>query len=132
MKKKISLLVFFAAAFLINDASAQQTNAPFLTYEPYYSTVIDNGNYKANVRYSSSTGQRNNYQLTVTVKNDAVVAIYFGNNGSVHSGYNNEGYTYSGGSLSFQKDYNGNVVSATTTVVVRNSNGTTQQFAISL
>ena len=77
-------------------------------------------------------GQRSTYQLIVTVKNDAVVAINFGNGGYVHDGYNNEGYTYSGGTLTFTTDYEGNIVRASTLVVVRYPNGTVQQFNISI
>ena len=79
---------------------------------------IENGNYEAVVYYSSTTGQKSTYELIVTVTNDVVTAIHFGNSGSVHSGYNNSGYTYSGGQLSFSRDYQGNITGASTTVKV--------------
>ena len=119
MEKKLMILAFFAFILSAFEANAQRPNVPFVTYESVYATTIGNGNYKANVNYSSSTGQRSTYQLIVTVKNDAVVAINFGNGGYVHDGYNNEGYTYSGGTLTFTTDYDGNIVRASTLVVVR-------------
>ncbi|MBM6890318.1 hypothetical protein H6A30_08565 [Bacteroides caecigallinarum] len=93
---------------------------------------IENGRYEATVYYSSTTGQKSTYELVVTVTNDAVTAIHFGNGGSVHSGFNNEGYTYSGGRLSFSRDYRGNITGASTTVKVAYYNGTTQYFQIEL
>jgi hypothetical protein len=60
----------------------------------------------------------------VKVEYDRVTAIDFGNGGSVHSGFNNSGYTYSGGSLSMKRDYQGNLVGATKRVSVSDSNGT--------
>ena len=55
------------------------------------------------------------------VESDRVVAIDFGNGGSVHSGYNNSGYYYTGGDLTFQYDYDRNIVGATTRVTVQRS-----------
>lgn len=45
---------------------------------------------------------------------------------------NNSGYTYSGGQLSFSRDYQGNITGASTTVKVTYPNGTTQYFQIEL
>ena len=132
MKKSLAILAILTAGFYGSDANAQYANAPFMTYEPNYATNLDNGNYTASVGYSSSTGYYNTYKLTVTVKNNVVVAINFGNNGYLHNGQNSEGYTYSGGSLRIQTDSNGNIVSASTTVSVRYPNGSSQQFSISL
>ena len=126
------ILAFFAVILSKFGATAKRPDVTFVTYDSVYATTIGNGNYKANVNYSSSTGQRSTYQLIVTVKNDAVVAINFGNGGYVHDGYNNEGYTYSGGTLTFTTDYEGNIVRASTLVVVRYPNGTVQQFNISI
>lgn len=105
----------------------QEVKGQFVSYNQ-----IENGKYEATVYYSSSTGHRAKYQLVVTVFNDAVTAIHFDNNGSVHSGYNNEGYSYSGGSLSFSRDYNGKITGASTTVEVRYSNGTKLLFKIEI
>jgi hypothetical protein len=86
--------------------------------------AIENGWYDASVAYyNPSTYQRSNYTLSVKVEYDRVTVIDFGNGGSVHSGYNNSGYTYSGGSLSMKRDYQGNIVAATTRISVSDSNG---------
>ena len=132
MKTKLAIFAFLGIILSAFEANAQRPNVPFVTYESVHANTIENGNYKANVNYSSSTGQRSTYQLIVTVKNDAVMAINFGNGGYVHTGYNNEGYTYSGGTLTFTTDYEGNIVRASTLVVVRYPNGTVQQFNISI
>ena len=105
----------------------QEVKGQFVSYNQ-----IENGKYEATVYYSSSTGHRAKYQLVVTVFNDVVTAIHFDNNGSVHSGYNNEGYSYSGGSLSFSRDYNGKITGASTTVEVRYPNGTKLLFKIEI
>ena len=47
------------------------------------------------------------HRLNVKVQYNRVVAIDFGNGGTLHTGMNNEGYTYNGGTLS--TDYSGNV-----------------------
>ncbi|MDX5479227.1 MAG: hypothetical protein LPJ98_12315 [Cyclobacteriaceae bacterium] len=86
---------------------------------------IENGWYEASVSYyNPSTFQRSRYNLNVKVEYNRVTVIDFGNGGSVHSGYNNSGYTYYGGSLSFQRNFNGQIISATTRVSVTDSNGT--------
>jgi hypothetical protein len=94
---------------------------------------IQDGWYKATVSYyNSSTYQRSNYTLDVKVQYNRVVAIDFGNGGSVHSGYNNSGYTYSGGILSFQRDYSsGQITSATARVSIIEGSAT-RTFDISL
>ncbi|MBJ6119009.1 hypothetical protein JAO76_12450 [Pontibacter sp. BT310] len=94
---------------------------------------IEDGWYEATVRYyNSSSYTRSTYTLSVKVQYDRVVAIDFGNGGSVHSGYNNSGYIYSGGTLSYQRDYSsGSITSATARVTV--SQGTTMTtFDISI
>ncbi|WP_439880924.1 hypothetical protein ACSX1A_17450 [Pontibacter sp. MBLB2868] len=108
----------------------------FITTVSYANTVSDpikssktsniqDGWYEATVKYyNSSTYTRSTYTLNVKVQYNRVVAIDFGDGGSIHSGYNNSGYIYSGGTLSFQRDYStGSITSATTRVTV--SQGTT-------
>ena len=68
----------------------------------------------------------------MTVSNDAVTTIHFNNNGSVHTGYNNEGYIYTGGSLTFSRDYNSKITGASTIVKIKYSNGAVQQFKVEL
>lgn len=107
MNKK-QLIVAWAIIFLLVIGSVE---------------ALQNGNYYANVRYSNfSTGYSGNYTLVVAVEYNSVTAIYFGNGGYVHRGFNNEGYTWSGGYLS------GN--SATVTLFYQN--GSSAQFHINL
>lgn len=74
---------------------------------------IKDGWYEAIVSYyNPKTYTRSKYRLNVKVQYNRVVEIDFGNGGSVHAGYNNSGYVYSGGQLYFQRDYSGNIVSA--------------------
>lgn len=122
MRNYISITLLAILCFLTQEAKGQ--------YVPR--NQIEDGNYEATVYYSSTTGQKSTYQLIVTVFSDAVTAIRFGNNGSVHTGYNNEGYSYSGGGLSFSKDYEGKITGASTVVRVKYSNGTVQQFQIEI
>lgn len=85
---------------------------------------IENGWYEAMVAYNNpKTYQRSNYRLSVKVENNRVTAIDFGNGGSVHTGYNNSGYSYYGGNLTIQKDFNGRITSATAKVSVSDTNG---------
>ena len=85
---------------------------------------IKDGWYEAIVGYSNyNTGTNSNYKLNVKVEYNSVTIIDFGNGGSVHSGINNEGYLYTGGYLSFEKDSEGNIIVATTNVSVSDNNG---------
>ena len=119
-----STLLAISLLFFVIEAQSQT----FLTYKNISKIIveiIDNGWYDATVAYyNPSTYQRSNYTLSVKVEYDRVTVIDFGNGGSVHSGYNNSGYTYSGGSLTLKKDYQGNIVAATTRVSVSDSDGT--------
>lgn len=128
--KKI-ILATCITVFLGGIPLCISAQAPFTTYKSIRN-VLENGIYDATIYYSSSTGQKSKYTLNVKVVDDRVTAIYFGNNGSVHVGYNNEGYSYSGGTLSFSKSYNGEITRATTLVQIKYSNGTIQQFKIEL
>ena len=129
MKKIIIsfILVILSGTYCPINAQAYLAN-----YKVETTNVLKAGGYNATVYYKSSTGQKSTYTLNVQVSNDAVIAINFGNGGSVHTGYNNEGYSYSGGSLSFSQDYNGNITGASTTVQIRYSNGTVELFQIEL
>lgn len=84
---------------------------------------IQDGWYSATVSYSNSnTYTRSTYTLDVEVESDRVVTISFGQGRSVHDGYNNSGYTYSGGYLSFQSNYQGGISAATTQVTIYKGN----------
>ena len=122
MKNYFIILSLTVLSLLTTTAKGQ-----FVSYNQ-----IENGRYEATVYYSSTTGQKSTYELIVTVMNDAVTAIHFGNGGSVHSGFNNEGYIYSGGNLTFSRDYKGNITGASTTVKISYYNGTIQYFKIQL
>ena len=123
---------------LITCVVYAQTGAPhggFFESTPNpYSTAnqnaISDGWYEATILYTSHTGHKATYTLNVRVERLCVVAIDFGNGGSVHKGYNNSGYYYRGGGLSFERDRNGYVVAASTIVTVSYDNGGWQQFNI--
>jgi hypothetical protein len=117
MKKLITLLLFY---FTIT-----QSYSSSLTVEKTANYGgIEDGWYNATVKYTNySTGANSTYSLKVKVEYGKVSKIDFGNGGSVHSGYNNEDYIYSGGYLSFEKDNNGNTITASTTVTVSDTNG---------
>lgn len=118
MKKLIFTLGLFVASFSFGNPSSG-----FASNEIAKGYGIGDGWYSATVYYTNyGTGTYSTYTLDVKVQYNTVVAIDFGNGGSVHSGYNNSGYTYSGGYLSFETNYMGNIVAATTTVSVYDSN----------
>ncbi len=126
-----STLLAISLLFIVIEAQSQ-TLPIFKDASEISVEVIDNGWYDANVSYyNPSTYQRSNYTLSVKVEYDSVTAIDFGNGGSVHSGYNNSGYSYYGGTLTMKRDYQGNIVAATTRVSVTDSNGT-RTFDISI
>ena len=120
MKKLITLLLIFL--------TISQSYSRSLLVNNYEKTInyggIEDGWYNATVKYTNyNTGTNSTYNLKVKVEYGKVSTIYFGNGGSVHSGYNNEGYFYSGGYLSFETDYNGNTVAATTAVTISDTDG---------
>ncbi|MGL5980645.1 MAG: hypothetical protein ACRCZY_07190 [Phocaeicola sp.] len=116
--RKLLLLAVFAALFTSVDLKAQ--TAPFMTYIPSdYQQNLNNGWYEASVNYNNqTTGNSNRYTLNVYVSNGQVTTISFGGNESVHSGYNSSGYLYQGGTLTYKYDSNGNIIAASTEVVV--------------
>src|SRR4051812_20385552 len=88
--------------------------------QSYYSfNKLEDGWYKATVEYFNyRTYTRSTYTLRVAVENDAVTKIDFGNGGSVHTGYNNSGYRFTGGFLSFRKNYTGQIESASSLITI--------------
>src|ERR1017187_3117113 len=108
--KRITFLLMVLAMIAQPSKASSLFNCPYSVAASY---GIEDGWYKATVKYDNySTGTHSTYTLGVKVQYERVVAIDFGNGGSVHSGINNEGYLYSGGSLNTETDYNGNVSSA--------------------
>ena len=127
--KKVILIVTFLLPLIFNEgALSNQPNVQY--YEVEKLNGIEDGWYKATVEYYHyGTGTRSTYTLNVEVEYDKVVTIDFGD-GSVHSGYNNSGYTYTGGFLSYRKDYDGNITEATTRVSIYTQAGSTITFDI--
>ena len=103
------------------------------SFSQYYNTsVLENGTYNATVDYKNlSTGHSAKYSLSVVVVEDRVVQINFDNGGNISSNSRNI-QTYSGGRLEFGKDYSGNIVSASTTVIVVEMNGNRVSYTIYL
>jgi hypothetical protein len=116
------LLIFSLISF--QRIKAESPNRPRRNEISTFADVPD-GRYKAIVEYyNSATYTKATYQLVVGVRYGNVASIEFGNGGSVHSGANNEGYYYSGGTLYAETDYEGNIVSYTAKVTVTDTNGT--------
>jgi hypothetical protein len=110
----ISLLIFIASSSLL---------AQFVEYTPYQSQSIKNAWYESTIKYwNLKTNTQATYTLNVKVESNRVTKIDLGDNGSLHSGMNNEGYIYSGGNLFFELDSNNNVKAATTTVTITGNN----------
>lgn len=119
--KKLIILILISLTVTQSYSSSMPVNSSFTSIS---FGGIEDGWYNATVKYTNySTGTNSTYSLKVKVKFGKVSTIDFGNGGSVHNGYNNEGYIYSGGYLSFETDYNGNTVAATTTVTISDTEG---------
>jgi len=123
MKKYIlvlAVLILFASradsSNKIDPVSIQHNNI----------TRLQDGWYKASVEYHNyATYYSNTYELKVRVEYGSISMIAFGNGGSVHSGYNNEGYNYTGGYLLYHYNFStGDLESVTSSVTVTDSNGT--------
>lgn len=125
--KNIFILIMFILPF---STLANENTTPRV--EHTNAASIDDGWYEATVKYHNfSTYEKATYTLNVKVKYGKIVAIDFGNGGSVHSGYNDSGYYWSGGYLSESRDWNtGVVTSASATVNVNYDNGTMTKFYI--
>lgn len=108
-----------------NPLLKEQIQLPELNYSRT-NTVLENGWYDAEVTYyNPRTETKSTYALDVQIHNDRVVIISFGNEGSLHTGSNNSGYTYSGGDLTFYQNKKGEIVSADTTVKIYTNAGYT-------
>jgi hypothetical protein len=125
--KHFLILLFLLCSVTVTPL-ATQVHA-FSYVKPALSGIKD-GWYSATVKYSNyKTYTNSTYTLDVQVQYNSVTKIDFGNGGSIHSGYNNSGYTYSGGYLSFERDFNQNIVAATTTITVYD-NGNTKTYNV--
>lgn len=120
---------------LPNSYSNPLLSAPIPLPEVNYNrveTILKDGWYEANVTYSNpNTGTKSNYLLNVKIFDDRIIVISFGNEGSIHTGSNDSGYTYSGGDLTFYQNKQGEIVSADTTVKIFRS-GSYSYFEIEL
>jgi hypothetical protein len=122
-------IVLFITILLLFSIISKGTSTP----ESGHYQSIKNGWYEATVSYyNPNTFRSSSYILDVKVEYNRVVQIDFGNGGSIHSGYNNSGYIYGGGNLSLQRDYSGNILGATTKVIVTYNNGTLITYNIEL
>lgn len=115
------VLLPFCLLFTLNVSGKPETHLKHSVSKPISAKSIDDGWYSAIVK----TDLNAKYRLNVKVQYNNVVTIDFGNGGSVHSGFNNEGYIYSGGYLSVYGD------DATATVTVSDG-GSLKYFYITL
>ena len=122
MKSRILIMSILLAGCFCSLLPPNVYSTPVDTKQHVYG--IKDGWYSAKVQYTNyNTGTNATYTLKVYVQYNSVIKIDFGNGGSVHSGYNNEGYIYSGGSLYFETDRNGNITAATSTVTISDNSG---------
>tara|TARA_B110000902_G_C14188663_1_gene543322 strand:- start:546 stop:962 length:417 start_codon:yes stop_codon:yes gene_type:complete len=130
--KHLFVSVLFCITYISVGIENNSTPLPELTST--LSSDIDNGWYTARVEYyNSKTYTRATYTLNVYVEYNSISKIDFGDGGSVHDGYNNSGYSFYSSSLRLNKDYNGNVRSATADVTVTYYNPYyTQTFDITI
>lgn len=120
--KRIIKVVAIVSLLICCKATYAQV-LPLVDYEPFRGinqnqTVLRDGNYEAIVDYRSHTGYSAMYRLVVSVRNDRVVAIHFSNGGYIHTGINEEGYSYRGGELSPFTDYSGDIIAMKGTVTI--------------
>lgn len=96
-------------------------------FNQFTSNEHKDGIWLAYVKYTNlQSGKRSDYNLNVRLKNDHVVAIYFPKKGSIHSGPNNSGYTYSGGEM---KKVGGSLYAAE--VILTNAAGSSFRYYVS-
>ena len=138
MKLKSLLLGITLAIFAtVTPVIAQ---IPLVSYTDVFETtqrnlrqvILDDGIYELVVDYESHTSHRTRYVLEVRIQNDNVTAIYFDNGGSVHSGWNNSGYSWSGGGIRWNTDYYGNITSGYAVIQVTYQGGGWQLFTVRL
>ncbi len=74
---------------------------------------IKNGRYTAVVQFKNpKTRKIERRKVQVMVESDRIVMINLGNGETVHAGYNNSGYGYRGGYLSFERDWSADIIIA--------------------
>ncbi len=128
--KKLLVPFFLTFCLIFSHGGLKARPIPFLGI-CQVNDGIENGWYEATVKYYNyRTLYRSTYALNVKVEYDRVTVIDFGNGGSLHSGFNNSGYIYSGGYLTIERDYDYNAVAATARVTVTDQNGNIKSFDI--
>jgi hypothetical protein len=132
MKRIILLLVFsYTSIVLIAQTYHYYSPEPYKVVQPtslelLYKIQQQNNNvqlednwYNSTVEYSNSKTFTNaTYSLKVYVSGNRVTDILFNNAGRLHTGLNNSNYLYLGGDLTFLKNYNNKIVSASTEVSI--------------
>lgn len=127
--KSILLILAFFGPTIFSESTYRTSNFVAVAQ----GSNLENGWYSAKVDYFNNvTYKRNTYTLDVKVEWNSITTIDFGNGGTVHSGYNNSGYYYTGGYLLLNKDYEGNINFATTRVTITEDNGTIRNFDIEI
>jgi hypothetical protein len=137
MKRILFTILLFALMPFVT-LKAQSYQPPFASYTPFLpisqrnipEIILEDGVYEVTVQYKSSTEHEATYKLNVYIRNDTVEKIYFNNGGSLHSGFNNSGYTYRGGGVVFSTDFQGNITSGEARIQVIYDNGQWQYFVI--
>lgn len=127
-------IIIFCLGVLSAPATAQMYYTPLhhTTTRNLNEVILDNGIYELPVQYESNTGHNATYVLNVKIQNDIITCIYFGNGGSVHAGYNNSGYTWSGGGIQWSIDWSGNIQRGIAIIQVVYNDGQWQLFTIQL
>lgn len=111
MKAVVSICI--AVAIMVGAAAISTAAIP----RP--SDKVKNGWYKAKVTFKNpNTRKLERRMMQVMVESDRVVMIELGNNETVHAGYNNAGYDYRGGHLSFERDWSADIITAAETTVM--------------
>jgi hypothetical protein len=132
MKK---LIILTGVIFSLSFGYSLDAYAQYQIYEPIpsiYGKKVNDGNYKATVRYTNyATNYKATYSLKVQVRYGRVTAIYFEDGGSIHSGFNNSGYLYQGGTIQYSYDSDGDITSAVAKVTITEGSDT-RVFVVSL
>lgn len=132
--KKVLLIVFSIFACI----SIEPIQAQGFTYTPFFNVtsrnlfevILDDGIYEVQVEYQSHTQHRAVYKLMVKIQNDNITQIYFGDGGSVHTGYNNSGYTWRGGGIQWTRNWDGTIIGGKAVIQITYTNSGWQLFTI--
>ncbi|MBO5919326.1 MAG: hypothetical protein J6Q34_02395 [Bacteroidales bacterium] len=140
MKAKLFLFSILAMLLFTSNQATAQNYLPFVSHTPVFDVtqrnlrevILDDGVYTLPVEYQSNSTSYERYTLNVKIQNDQITHIYFDNGGYLHRGSNNSGYTWSGGGIRWNVDYNGNIRSGIAKISIKYSGGRWQLFTIKL